>query len=475
MVAQEESKLRVYNTLTARIEEFRPIKGRRVRMFVCGPTVYDYSHLGHARTYVAFDIVARFLRKLGYSVFYLMNITDIDDKIIKKAQESGTTAQEIADKYTEAFFEDMKTLNITSVNLYAKATDHIDEIIDQVSVLIDKGYAYEANGSVYYEVRKFKDFGKLSGQSLENLIAGARVEVVEEKKNPEDFALWKAKKEGEPFWQSPWGLGRPGWHVEDTAITMTYFGAQYDIHGGARDLIFPHHEAEIAIAEAITGVKPFVKYWMHTGFLNIEGEKMSKSLGNIIRIRDIVKKYDPMAVRFYLAYTHYRKPIDFTTETMDDVVRAYNRIMGAYRLLCEQSEGNKNELAERADNVMHDFMKEMMYDFNTRNAIASIFRLVDDVYKYGEDSTPQAKAKARRVMEEFFDIIGISPIIATHAEIFENIMDILLSIREEARKRRDWETADKIRSELKKIGIIVEDTANGPRWKIGASMRSIAN
>ncbi|MBA3044578.1 cysteine--tRNA ligase, partial [archaeon] len=289
--------LKIYNTLTRQKEEFVPIHGNRVNMFVCGPTVYDYSHLGHARTYIVFDVIARYLRYHGYSVFYLMNITDIDDKMIKRANENRIPVKELADRFTKAFNEDMKRLNVTSVNLYAKATEYLNEIINQINILIEKGFAYEVDGDVYFAVRKFRDFGKLSKQSLDELKAGARIEVDEKKRNPEDFVLWKKQKPDEPFWASPWGNGRPGWHVEDTAITTTYFGDKYDLHGGGLDLIFPHHESEIAIAESVTGEKPFVKYWVHSGFLTLDKEKMSKSLGNFFTIREVLEKYEPEVIR----------------------------------------------------------------------------------------------------------------------------------------------------------------------------------
>jgi cysteinyl-tRNA synthetase len=333
--------LKVYNTLTHDKEEFKPISGNRVYMFVCGPTTYDHSHLGHARTYVAFDMIARYLRFKGFDLFYLMNITDIDDNIINRANELNVQPAELADKFFKLFLNDMQALNIQSVNLYAKATEHVPEIISQAQVLINKNYAYHIAGKVYYEVEKFEDFGKLSGQNLDALQAGARVEIDEDKRNPLDFILWKSEKPGEPTWESPWGSGRPGWHIEDTAITTKYFGDQYDVHGGARDLIFPHHESEITIAESATGKKPFVKYWFHTGFLNIEGEKMSKSLGNFFTIQDVLEKYDPEVVRFFLLYTHYRSPIDFTEKYLEEAKTSYARLQNSIQKLLHAIENKR--------------------------------------------------------------------------------------------------------------------------------------
>ncbi len=285
--------MKVYNTLTRKLEEFEPLHGNRVNMFVCGVTPYDHTHLGHAKTLIGFDVIAKYLRYKGYSVFYIQNVTDVDDNLINRSSESGKSVPELVERFFGLFMEEMEALSMDSVNLYPRATEHMQEIIDQVEGLVEKGYAYESGGNVYFEVGKFADFGKLSKQVLDKLQAGARVEVDENKRNPEDFALWKAHKPGEPAWDSPWGKGRPGWHIEDTAMTMAYFGEQYDIHGGATELMFPHHEAEIAQAEALTGKEPFVKYWMHTGVLNVDGVKMSKSLKNFWKLQDALREYEP--------------------------------------------------------------------------------------------------------------------------------------------------------------------------------------
>jgi len=323
--------LRVYNTLSRSVEGFEPVRGKRVRMFVCGPTVYDFSHVGHARTYLAYDIIARYLRARGYSVFYIVNITDIDDKIINRANASGEDPLLLADKFTKDFFRDMEALGITSVNLYAKASEHVPEIIDQITTLIGNGHAYPVDGDVYFDVSKFPEYGKLSRQNIEQLSVH-RIDPDSRKRNVVDFALWKSQKPGEPAWDSPWGKGRPGWHIEDTAITTTYFGPQYDIHGGGLDLVFPHHEAEIAQAEAATGVKPLVRYWLHGGLLNIAGERMGKSIGNFVTIQDLLKRHDPEALRLYYAMRHYRTQLEFdeggvaqAEEVLDKLRSVYNQ------------------------------------------------------------------------------------------------------------------------------------------------------
>ncbi|MCP8317071.1 MAG: cysteine--tRNA ligase, partial [archaeon] len=308
--------IRVYNTYTRRKEDFKPINDKKVRMFVCGPTVYDLSHLGHARTYIAYDVIARWLRYRGYDLFYLMNITDIDDKIIKRAKERGEDSLELAREFEESFFKDIASLGIDTVNLYARASEHTQEIIDQIERLMEKGFAYITQTGVYFDVSKFEDYGKLSHQQPEEL-KRHRIEPDPNKRNLQDFSLWKKKKDEEPYWNSPWGEGRPGWHIEDTAIAEKYLGQQYDIHGVGVDLIFPHHEAEIAQMESISGKKPMVSYWLHTGFLKVKGKKMAKSLGNFITIQNALKDYDAETLRLFFSSTHYRSPIDFDEKGLD--------------------------------------------------------------------------------------------------------------------------------------------------------------
>ena len=324
--------------MTGNKENFQPIHNNRINLFVCGPTVYDDSHIGHARTYIAFDVVARYLKYKGYSVFYLQNITDVDDKIIQRAAETGASPRSLAKRFEQRYLEDMHALGVTNVNYYARATEHIPEIIGQIERLSELGFAYETETGIYFDESRFEDFGKLSHQNVEDL-KKHRIEPDPTKRNPGDFSLWKKRQDGEEVtWDSPWGKGRPGWHIEDTAITETYFGAQYDIHGGAMDLIFPHHEAEIAQMEATSGKKPLVRYWMHTGFLNVKGEKMSKSLGNFTTIRDMLQKYEADAFRFFVLLAHYRSPIDFSEEALEQAQKSLERIRQAAKIIEEQLE-----------------------------------------------------------------------------------------------------------------------------------------
>ncbi len=484
--------LKVYNTLTGDKEEFKPMIGNRVYMFVCGPTVYDDSHLGHARTYVAFDMIARYLRYKGYDLFYLMNITDIDDNIINRANELNMKEDKLAEKFFQLFIKDMEALNIRSVNLYAKATEHVPEIIAQAETLIEKGYAYNINGNVYFEVRKFEDFGKLSHQKLDELQAGARVGIDEDKRNPEDFILWKKEKPGEPTWESPWGKGRPGWHIEDTAITTKYFGDQYDIHGGARDLIFPHHESEITIAESATGKKPFVQYWFHTGFLNVEGDKMSKSLGNFFTIQEVLKKYDAEVIRYFLLYTHYRSPIDFTEKFLEEAAIGYNRLKNSYDELLtaikSASETDKvsksdEELLNKAREFRENFLAAMDDDFNTREAIASLFEFSRTLNKTLASSTAvdaggdgkifskNALQDIEQIFMELANILGLfeytgrGKVDEYGENLSEKLIELLIDIRKKLRIDKKFELSDQIRDQLKAMGIIIEDTADGAKWK----------
>ncbi|MEM0486231.1 MAG: cysteine--tRNA ligase, partial [Thermoplasmata archaeon] len=373
--------MKIFDTMSREKKEFIPIEEGRVKLFVCGPTVYDYSHIGHARTYIFFDLVASYLRYKGYHVFYLQNITDIDDKIINKGRLENRDPIKISNEFMLKYFEDMRSLRVDSINIYAPATYFIDRIIDQVQRLIKLGFAYETEDGVYFEVSKFKDYGKLSHQSLENIKVGARVEINEKKKNPIDFALWKKKKEGEPYWPSPWGDGRPGWHIEDTAITEYYFGPQYDIHGGGSDLIFPHHECEIAQMESISGKKPMVNYWMHTGLLTIKEERMGKSMGNVINIREIVKKYEPELIRYFLLSSHYRSPIDFSYEKIEEIKQSWEKIIIAQRKLMRiEAKKGKNYVKEILD-FRALIEKALDDDFNTPEAISLIQLFVNFLNK----------------------------------------------------------------------------------------------
>jgi cysteinyl-tRNA synthetase len=447
-------------------------------MFVCGPTVYDQSHVGHARTYLAYDIIARYLRAKGYSVFYLMNITDVDDKIIDRANASAEDPLLLSDRFTKEFFRDMEALGITSVNLYAKASEHVPEIIDQISVLIEKGYAYQVDGDVYFDVSKFPDYGRLSGQDIEQLSLH-RIDPDSRKRNVVDFALWKSRKPQEPAWDSPWGKGRPGWHIEDTAITTTYFGPQYELHGGGMDLVFPHHEAEIAQAEAATGVKPLVKYWLHGGLLMVTGERMGKSMGNFVTIHELLQRHDAEALRLYYAMRHYRTQLEFdeanivqAEEVLDRVRSVYNQFRMMLEASAEESEqGLDREIERLTSKAVGSFDESMDDDFNTPRALAAMITYVRDVEPFANrKSSKQSSELILRTLDYFGEVLGIlRPMNVRQGKTFEELIDVVLRIREEARKRGDWETSDTIRGHLKKIGIGLEDTESGPRWYIASS------
>lgn len=460
--------MKLYNTLTREKEIFKPIKENRVKMFVCGPTVYDHSHIGHARTYISFDMIARYLKYKGFSVFYLQNVTDIDDKILKRAKESSSDPQELARKFEEKYTEDMKVLGVENVNLYARATDHIPEIIQQIETLLSKGFAYETENGVYFDESKFSEFGKLSNRRIEDLNVH-RISPDSSKRNPGDFVLWK-KKDDEPFWDSPWGSGRPGWHIEDTAISEEYFGPQYDIHGGGLDLIFPHHEAEIAQMESASGKKPMVRYWMHTGFLNVMGEKMSKSLGNFITIKDLLQEYSPEVFRFFVLSTHYRSPIDFSDEIVKQSQTSLNRI---YKLLgileeliqsdIETSTENDNYWENRVQKTKETFLEAMDNDFNTPMALSILFDFIRDVNRDLNQHKISKKSlkHSQELIKEFGDILGLnfsgknSTKYDRHNE--EALLKLIVDIRTKIREKQDYELSDEIRSRLNDLRIILED------------------
>lgn len=465
--------LKVYNTKSRALEEFKPLHDERVRMFVCGPTVYDQSHVGHARTYLAYDIIARYLRAKGYSVFFLMNITDIDDKIISRAQATGEDPLELADRFTREFLGDMAALRISGVNLYAKASEHIPEIIDQIRTLMKKGYAYQIDGDVYYDVSKFPDYGELSRQKIDQLVMH-RIDPDPRKRSVVDFALWKSQKPGEPAWDSPWGKGRPGWHIEDTAITTSYFGPQYDLHGGGLDLIFPHHEAEIAQAEAATGVKPLVKYWLHGGLLTVKGARMGKSMGNFVTIRETLQRYDPETLRLYYAMSHYRSQLEFDESNIiqaGQVLAKLRSVYADFKRLLELPERKEDpELAHQTQKITSNstnaFIEAMDDDFNTPRAIAAMMT-------FAREGEPLALHQVGRHSIELvlktFDYFGaVFGILqsegAPQSKMLERLLSIIVDMRNDARKRGDWESADRIRDRLADIGIVIEDTAEGTRW-----------
>ncbi len=465
--------IQVYNTLSRTKEPFVPLHGRRVSMFVCGITPQDQAHLGHAKTYVAFAVIARFLRHKGYRVFYLQNVTDIEDRIIEKMAATGRDWKDIVSQYLTEYMEGMEKLGCTSVDLYAFATDYMEEIIGQIEGLLAKGYAYVAeDGSVYYDTTKFPDWGKLSGQKVEEHRPGARVAVDERKRHPADFVLWKAQKPGEPAWDSPWGKGRPGWHIEDTAITIHHFGPQYDIHGGATELMFPHHEAEIAQAEALTGAKPFVKYWLHGGMLMVKGEEMHKSLGNFWAVRDALARWDPEVLRFFFLNAHYRSPIDFSPEAIDEASRSYARLretvanLEASRRKASESGPADADLRSATRRALEAFDEAMSDDFNTREALAAIFEYAREVNKaldLGAGTVVLDEAAA--AFRTFGEVLGLFSPKLEVAGLAEPLLDLVVALREDARRRKDFATADRIRDALAALGIVLEDTKDGVRWK----------
>ncbi len=435
--------LEIYSTLSRKKETFKPIKKGEVNLFVCGPTVYDFSHLGHAKTYTQFDIIVKYLRFKGYKVFYLQNITDIDDKIIRKANEEKVDWKDIVKKYKKAYLEDMKSLGIDSVTKYANATNYIQEIVSQVERLIKKEYAYKISDGIYFDLSKDSEYGKLARRKLvEGEDAVSRIDENEEKRNSGDFCLWKFKKVGEPSWKTPLGEGRPGWHIEDTAITEKEFGSQYDVHGGGLDLIFPHHEAEIAQMESISGKKPLVRYWMHTGFLNTGKEKMSKSKGNFSTIKALLKVYSPETVRYLFISTNYRKPIDFSTETLENAKSSVERLKN----ICEKLEDDK----KTNEKYLKDFEKEMDDDFNAPNALQVLWKLVRDEKAIGKYQT----------VKKIDEVFGLKLLEKERLAIPKEVSE-LLKKREVARKEKDWSEADKLRDKIKTLGFQVLDGKEG--------------
>ena len=465
--------IQVYNSLSRRKEEFVPLQGNRVSMFVCGLTPQDETHMGHAKTYVAFDVVARFLRHKGYHVLYLQNVTDIEDRIIDKMRTTGRGWKDIVNQYFGEYLEVMSALGCTSVDVYAFATDYIPEIVEQIQGLMDKGHAYLAeDGSVYYDTTTFSGWGRLSGQKVEALRPGARVAVEERKRHPGDFVLWRAQKPGEPAWDSPWGKGRPGWHIEDTAVTIRHFGPQYDLHGGATELLFPHHEAEIAQAEAYTGVTPFVKYWMHTGMVMVKGEEMHKSLGNFWPVKAALKLYEPEVIRFFLVNVQYRGPIDFIPDLLDEAKRSYERLretvrsVDAERRRAPESGKGDRTLKAATTKALADFDVAMSDDFNTREAVAVLFNYSRPVNKAIDSGAGRtALDEAERAFRTFGEILGIFAPPAEGADTVDRLLDLIVALREDARKRKDFAAADRIRDALGAVGVVLEDTRDGVRWK----------
>jgi cysteinyl-tRNA synthetase len=445
--------LKIYNTLTKKKEVFKPMKNKKVHIFVCGPTVYDLMHIGHAKTYIQFDVIVKYLRYKSYKVSYLQNITDLDDKIIEKAKKEKTEPQKLARQFEKYYHQDEQALRIDSVSRYARATAYIKQIVKQIEALIDKGCAYKTSDGYYFDIKKFKDYGKLSRRTVTGAEdAVSRIDEGIEKRNKGDFCLWKISRPSEPSWKTKLGKGRPGWHIEDTAITETHFGPQYDIHGGARDLIFPHHEAEIAQMESASGKKPLVRYWLHTGFLNVRGRKMSKSLGNLITVKDALKKYDYRVLRFFYIASHYRSPINFTEKSLEKAKNSLERLND----FVKATKSGKDDL-KLLKQLKEKFIKAMDDDFDTVKALATIFDFIKKSYKNNTGGK-----KAYDFLIEFDKIFGILDL---KQEKIPAQIKKLIAQREQARKQKNFQKSDQLRQKIKKLGYWVEDTAKGPKVK----------
>jgi len=484
--------VKVFNTLSGRKEEFLP-QGDEVRMYVCGVTPYDDSHIGHAMSYIIFDVIRRYLQFHGYKVKYVQNITDIDDKIIDRAAEVGISTQELAGKYTDSFFADMDALNIGRADIYPRATEEIPKIIEVIQGLVDKGYAYPAQGSVYFRVRSVPDYGKLAHRNLESTMAGARIEGGEEKEHPMDFVLWKASKPGEPSWESPWGPGRPGWHIECSAMSLKYLGNTLDIHGGGQDLVFPHHENEIAQSECFTGTKPFVKYWLHNGLVQLGEEKMSKSLGNLITIKEALEKYSADAIRIFALSSHYRSPLTYSEDALDAAERGADRL----RQTAHGESGEGKVAGEKldAEPYRQRFINAMDDDFNSPQAIATLFDLAREINRASDEG--HSIIGGRKVLVELADVLGLTlklpetppldieplrrllisindrlletqlkgiPIESLPNDV-ESLMELITLTRSDLREAKQWQLADEIRTKLEELGIALEDTVKGTLWK----------
>ncbi|WP_017729619.1 cysteine--tRNA ligase [Halalkalibacterium ligniniphilum] len=463
--------IHVYNSLTKKKEPFVPLEEGKVKMYVCGPTVYNYIHIGNARPPIVYDMVRRYLEYRGYDVTYVSNFTDVDDKIIRVAKEMGEDVFAVANRFIEAYQYDTHALGVKEADHHPRVTETIPEIIQFIEGLIEKGFAYEAGGDVYFRTRKFDEYGKLSSQSIADLRSGARIEVDERKEDPLDFVLWKAAKEGEVFWSSPWGEGRPGWHIECSAMVKKYLGDTIDIHAGGQDLTFPHHENEIAQSEALTG-KPMANYWLHNGFININNEKMSKSLGNFVLATDMIQQHSPEVVRFFMLMAHYRSPINFSDELLEGAKNGLERLKTSvaslkHRLQETVDYGEKGDWLERINGLKARFIEEMDDDFNSANGISTLFDLAKEANVYlREEQTSKAVLEGfLNLFEEITSVLGID--LEEQEQLLDEEIEQLIIERNEARKARDFARADQIRDKLKEQGILLEDTPQGVRWKRG--------
>jgi cysteinyl-tRNA synthetase len=463
--------IQLYNTLTRKKEVFVPLEEGKVKMYVCGPTVYNYIHIGNARPAIVFDTVRRYFEYRGYDIQYVSNFTDVDDKLIRAANQLGEDVPAIADRFIEAYFEDVTALGCKKADIHPRVMENMDIIIEFIDQLIKKGFAYESEGDVYFRTRKFDDYGKLSHQSIDDLQIGARIEVGEKKQDDMDFALWKAAKEGEIFWESPWGIGRPGWHIECSAMAKKYLGETIDIHAGGQDLTFPHHENEIAQSEALTG-KTFARYWMHNGYINIDNEKMSKSLGNFVLVHDIIKKHNPQVLRFFMLSVHYRNPINYSEELLESTKAAFERLTTSYQNLQHRKESstdltnNNQEWLEKIDALQGEFIKAMDDDFNTAKAISVLFDLskLANYYLLEKNTAVEVIDKFTTQFNKLFNVLGLS---LETTEMLDEEIDALIEKRIQARKDRNFQLSDQIRDQLKEMNIILEDTPQGTRWKRG--------
>lgn len=482
--------MRFYNTMSNKIEEFETIEKGKVKMYVCGPTVYNYIHLGNARPIIVFDTLARYFKYRGYDVTYIQNFTDVDDKIIKRANEEGISVKEVTEKYIKGFFEDIEPLNISDDIVRPKVTENMPEIIEIIKKLIDEGFAYEKDGNVFFEVKKFEEYGNLSNQKIDELEIGARVDIMEEKNNPLDFSLWKRKKEGEPYWESPWGQGRPGWHIECSAMAKKYLGDTFDIHGGGQDLVFPHHENEIAQSRCAYHGN-FANYWLHNGFIQVNGDKMSKSLGNFFLLREILGKFPGNVVRLFILGTHYRKPINFSMDNMEDSRKTLKNIItsmnnfseiigkfsdkGSYEGEVSDNIVNNsiNEFKEKVNELDKKFMEAMDEDMNTPQALAVIFDQIKETKKFSVNVSSGEEAEAlnysyNSLGKKLKEVLGIELVLEEENKNFKNndkltgnLIELLIKLRADARKEKNFKLSDEIRDNLKELGIEIQDNKDG--------------
>ena len=482
--------MRFYNTMSNKIEEFETIENGKVKMYVCGPTVYNYIHLGNARPIIVFDTLARYFKYRGYDVTYIQNFTDVDDKIIKRANEEGISVKEVTEKYIKGFFEDIEPLNISDDIIRPKVTENMPEIIEIIKKLIDEGFAYEKDGNVFFEVKKFEEYGSLSNQKIDELEIGARVDIMEEKNNPLDFALWKRKKEGEPYWESPWGQGRPGWHIECSAMAKKYLGDTFDIHGGGQDLVFPHHENEIAQSRCAYHGN-FANYWLHNGFIQVNGDKMSKSLGNFFLLREILGKFPGNVVRLFILGTHYRKPINFSMDNMEDSRKTLKNIVtsmnnfseiiekfsgkGSHEGEVSDNTGNNsiNEFKEKVNQLDKKFMEAMDEDMNTPQALAVIFDQIKETKKFSVNISNGEEAEAlnysyNSLGKKLEEVLGIKLVLEeenknlkNNDKLTGNLIELLIKLRADARKEKNFKLSDEIRDNLKELGIEIQDNKDG--------------